>query len=263
MKDYYSILELDQNCSMDEIKQSYRRLALKYHPDRSREDKEIAEQKFKDIGEAYSILSNPKKRKHYDRQITTTNNIVNNDIEIDNLNVNPFQVFSKFFNHHQKFNEYFPNMEENPFDNEFFNNNNSGFDNDFFKSNNIFNDKLMKNIFDLKRDDYVENIINQFKNHNYNMNDNNGNTNSNTNDYSYSKSNSNCMNNTSNSYYSTSESTNYVNGKMIKEIKINDGNQETYIYEKDGVKEKEIITDLNSGISNTYYYDTGGKLLTE
>jgi molecular chaperone DnaJ len=65
-KDYYSILEIDQNASEAEIKKAYRRLALKYHPDRNPGDK-TAEEKFKEINEAYACLSDPRKRSHYDQ----------------------------------------------------------------------------------------------------------------------------------------------------------------------------------------------------
>jgi molecular chaperone DnaJ len=65
MKDYYQILEVDRNASEDEIKRAYRRLALKYHPDRNPGDKN-AEEKFKEINEAYACLSDPQKRAQYD-----------------------------------------------------------------------------------------------------------------------------------------------------------------------------------------------------
>ena len=66
MKDYYEILGLSKNASHDEIKASYRKLALKYHPDRNPDNKE-AEEKFKEAAHAYEILSNPEKRKQYDQ----------------------------------------------------------------------------------------------------------------------------------------------------------------------------------------------------
>lgn len=66
MKDYYEILGLSKNASQDEIKSAYRKLALKYHPDRNPNNKE-AEEKFKEAAQAYEILSNPEKRKQYDQ----------------------------------------------------------------------------------------------------------------------------------------------------------------------------------------------------
>lgn len=65
MKDYYQILGVDRNATDDEIKRAYRRLAMKYHPDRCSGDKE-AEEKFKEINEAYEVLSDPEKRARYD-----------------------------------------------------------------------------------------------------------------------------------------------------------------------------------------------------
>ncbi len=65
MKDYYEILNVSRDASQDEIKSAYRKLAKKYHPDLNPNDKE-AEQKFKEINEAYEVLSDPEKRKRYD-----------------------------------------------------------------------------------------------------------------------------------------------------------------------------------------------------
>ena len=64
-KDYYKILGIGENASQDEIKKAYRKLAKEYHPDKHAGDKN-AEEKFKDISDAYSILGNSEKRKKYD-----------------------------------------------------------------------------------------------------------------------------------------------------------------------------------------------------
>ena len=64
-KDYYKILGVSPNATTEEIKKAYRRLALQYHPDKNPGDKK-AEEKFKDIAEAYDVLSDPEKRKKYD-----------------------------------------------------------------------------------------------------------------------------------------------------------------------------------------------------
>ncbi|MBI4682303.1 MAG: molecular chaperone DnaJ [Nitrospirae bacterium] len=65
-KDYYNILEVDRSASDAEIKKAYRRLALKYHPDRNPDDK-AAEDKFKEINEAYTCLSDPQKKSNFDQ----------------------------------------------------------------------------------------------------------------------------------------------------------------------------------------------------
>lgn len=64
--DYYEVLEVHKSCSGTELKKSYRKLAMKYHPDRNPDDKE-AEEKFKIVNEAYQVLSDEEKRAIYDR----------------------------------------------------------------------------------------------------------------------------------------------------------------------------------------------------
>ncbi len=64
-KDYYKILGVSRDASQDEIKKAFRKLALKYHPDKNKGNKE-AEERFKEINEAYAVLSDPEKRRQYD-----------------------------------------------------------------------------------------------------------------------------------------------------------------------------------------------------
>jgi curved DNA-binding protein len=64
-KDYYKILEVERSASADDIQKSYKKLARKYHPDLNQGDK-AAEEKFKDIGEAYEVLKDPQTRAQYD-----------------------------------------------------------------------------------------------------------------------------------------------------------------------------------------------------
>ena len=65
-RDYYEVLGVSKNASEKEIKQAYRKLAIKYHPDRNEGDKN-AEEKFKEAAEAYDVLSNTEKRSRYDQ----------------------------------------------------------------------------------------------------------------------------------------------------------------------------------------------------
>ena len=65
-RDYYEVLGLDKNASEDDIKKAYRKLAIKYHPDRNPGNKE-AEEKFKECAEAYDVLHDPQKRQQYDQ----------------------------------------------------------------------------------------------------------------------------------------------------------------------------------------------------
>ncbi|MBQ6047409.1 MAG: molecular chaperone DnaJ [Bacteroidales bacterium] len=65
-RDYYEVLGVDKNASAEDLKKAYRKLAMKYHPDRNPNDKE-AEEKFKEAAEAYSVLSDPDKKARYDQ----------------------------------------------------------------------------------------------------------------------------------------------------------------------------------------------------
>lgn len=65
IKDFYSLLQIKKNASDEEIKKAYRRLALQYHPDQNQSNE--AEEKFKAINEAYSVLSDPAGKRYYDR----------------------------------------------------------------------------------------------------------------------------------------------------------------------------------------------------
>ncbi|HEX74365.1 MAG TPA: DnaJ domain-containing protein [Dehalococcoidia bacterium] len=66
-KDYYQILGVSRNATSDEIKKAYRKLAMQYHPDRNPGKEKWANDKFKEINEAYAILGDPEKRSQYDQ----------------------------------------------------------------------------------------------------------------------------------------------------------------------------------------------------
>ncbi|KAF0156506.1 MAG: curved DNA-binding protein [Syntrophaceae bacterium] len=66
-EDYYQVLGVDKKASADEIKKAYRKLAVKWHPDKNPNNKTASEEKFKKISEAYAVLSDEKKREQYDQ----------------------------------------------------------------------------------------------------------------------------------------------------------------------------------------------------
>lgn len=66
-KDYYQILGVSKNADENELKKAYRKQAMKWHPDKNQDNKATAEAKFKDISEAFEVLSDPQKREIYDR----------------------------------------------------------------------------------------------------------------------------------------------------------------------------------------------------
>ena len=94
MKDYYQILEINKNSDKNTIKNAYKKLALKYHPDKNMQNKEESEKKFKEISEAYEILGDDEKKKNYD-----------NGQNVVIQNSNPFDIFENIFkNHNMSFN---------------------------------------------------------------------------------------------------------------------------------------------------------------
>ena len=93
-KDYYEILGVDKDASQKEIKKAYRKLAKKYHPDMNKDDPDTSE-KFKEISEAYEILSDPDKRKRYDRY--GHSGINDNDFNFDDFAQGGFGGFEDIF----------------------------------------------------------------------------------------------------------------------------------------------------------------------
>ena len=90
-RDYYEVLGVAKNASLDEIKRAFRKLAMKYHPDRNKEPD--AEQKFKEINEAYQVLSDNEKRNVYDQ--FGFDGLNQNGFSGENIN--PFDIFNSFF----------------------------------------------------------------------------------------------------------------------------------------------------------------------
>ena len=109
-KDYYSILGVNKTASADEIKKQFRKLALKYHPDRNQGNK-AAEAKFKEISEAYEVLSDPDKRAKYDRfgqywqqaesanrYSTSTNSSTGFGVDVNGTDFSQYGNFEEFIN---------------------------------------------------------------------------------------------------------------------------------------------------------------------
>lgn len=90
--DLYTILDVNRDASFEEIKKAYKKKALKCHPDKAQDNKEAAEKEFKAITEAYSVLSDPKKRDFYDK----TGNINDNDMD-GGANVDINDILSSMF----------------------------------------------------------------------------------------------------------------------------------------------------------------------
>ena len=122
---YYKILEVNSDATNDQIKKNYRKLALKWHPDKN-SNKELADKKFKEITEAYQVLSDSNKRASYDK-------FGRCDVS---KNSNPFDIFNQIFKEHSMFSNdpFFSNNDP------FFSNNR--FNNDPFFSNNMFNNSF-------------------------------------------------------------------------------------------------------------------------
>ncbi len=134
MKTFYDVLDLRQNCTDSEIKRNYHKLASKYHPDKNINDIDQAEIKFKEISEAYQILSDPQKKYNYDRYLDSLrfkNNTSYDDYFFNNQSLNnqtfmdPFQLFDQIFNDHSDNNNSFfnyPNLHDNIFSPSLFDN---------------------------------------------------------------------------------------------------------------------------------------------
>ena len=90
MKDLYSILNIQKSSNNDEIKKAYRKLAFQYHPDKNKSNEAI--DKYKDISEAYDILTDRDKRRIYDN---FGYDILKNDIQSQ---FNPLELFQSLFN---------------------------------------------------------------------------------------------------------------------------------------------------------------------
>ena len=104
-KDFYKILGVNKDATEAEIKKAYRKLALKWHPDKNPNNREEAEEKFKKINEAYSVLSDKNKRKQYDH---------GGNFDFD-FSFNADDIFKDFFGGKDPFSEFFKFDDDNDF----------------------------------------------------------------------------------------------------------------------------------------------------
>ena len=102
-KDYYKILGVDKNASQDDIKKAFRKLSVKWHPDRNNGSKE-AETKFKEIAEAYSVLGDEEKRKEYDNPKTKFEFHTSGGPDFGNMNMD--DIFKHFNMHGNPFSDF-------------------------------------------------------------------------------------------------------------------------------------------------------------
>jgi DnaJ family protein A protein 2 len=111
-KNYYDILEIDKNASKNEIKKTYKKLAIKWHPDKNPDNKIESEKRFKEISEAYQVLSDPEKKDLYDKY---GDEGLNNNFSNNHSNFNsPDEIFNMFFGMNN--NNPFNNNNNNPFE---------------------------------------------------------------------------------------------------------------------------------------------------
>ena len=97
MSDYYELLGVEKSATSSEIKKAYRKLAIKYHPDKNPD----GEEQFKKIAEAYEVLSNENKRKRYD---------IGGKEGLEGVEIDPHEIFKHFFGGEDPFSELFGMM---------------------------------------------------------------------------------------------------------------------------------------------------------
>ncbi|CAF3448110.1 unnamed protein product [Rotaria sp. Silwood1] len=134
-KDYYEILGVKRDASDKEIKRRFRQLALKYHPDKNKDSK--AEEKFRSIAEAYDTLSNPSKRRQYDRQGHESFTSSSNSNDYSNFHFN----MNDFFQHFDSGSSYFHQADHNHFGFNFdplFDDEDDSYETDYFSDGNYF-----------------------------------------------------------------------------------------------------------------------------
>ena len=95
-KCYYEVLNIAKTASLEDIKKAYRKLAVKWHPDKNPNNKQEAEEMFKEIGEAYEVLSDTQKREDYDKYGFEGPTFAEPDFEFHGCSGNPFETNFSF-----------------------------------------------------------------------------------------------------------------------------------------------------------------------
>ncbi|XP_071158529.1 dnaJ homolog subfamily B member 6-like isoform X3 [Mytilus edulis] len=208
MVDYYKVLGISKNSSETDVKKAYRKLALKWHPDKNPDKKEEAEKKFKEISEAYEVLSDKKKRELYDKY--GKEGLINGGSDYDfQDNYDHFRGFH-FHNPRDVFKEFFGGRD--PFE-DFFGGENSGsFFTNSFPGFPSMGGGLFGNAFG------GETGMSSFTSTSFG-----GPTNAGGN------------------FRSTSTSTKIVNGKRIVTKKVVENGKETVTVEEDGVVKSHLV----------------------
>lgn len=97
MTDHYATLEVPRDASASDIKRAYRKLALKWHPDKNSDNQQIAEEKFKEVGQAYEVLSDPRKRQIHDAGGDQNDPFHGSGAGFSAGAVDPHDLFRQFF----------------------------------------------------------------------------------------------------------------------------------------------------------------------
>ena len=156
MKNYYEILEVSQNASIEVIEKAYKALAKKYHPDLQNEsDKKLSEEKFKEISEAYEILSNEDYRKKYDLELSNYKSNLNNDHNHDDSDYENLLV------HTQELEDELENLKrQQNYINQNDQSNNDIIQNNIDEITNSLNETIQKAYSDAYHDAYIDGLSN-------------------------------------------------------------------------------------------------------
>ena len=252
-KNYYEVLGVKEDATSDEIKKAYRKLAIKWHPDKNPDNKKEAEEKFKCISEAYNVLSDPEKRKEYENY---RNGNFQGNFDMGNFdNFDPFEMFNSTFGNNF-FNDFFN-------DDDFFSNMNFGFGfnnnnhNREHKNKHKKRDKFGFDNFDnFGFDDFGFNNINGFSGFNNIGFENDDDFYFRNNDFKNDKKNK----KNKNYGQSIKKTTSIINGKVITKIETIDenGNRKVETYEEIGNNDN-YNNNFNNDFYDNYMYENQHK----